>query len=67
MQPRKQMEPMTEEALRKPQGGQRHEGVPGVLYFAGFRYWTASVLAAIVGTTLLPAVLSASSLAAVFR
>lgn len=34
---------MTEEALRKPQGGQRHEGSASVLYFAGFRYWTASV------------------------
>ncbi len=43
---------MTEEALRKPQGGQRHEGSASVLYFAGFRYWTASVLPAIVGTTL---------------
>jgi 1,4-dihydroxy-2-naphthoate octaprenyltransferase len=46
------MEAMTEEALRKPQGGQRHGGSASVLYFAGFRYWTASVLPAIVGTTL---------------
>ncbi len=43
---------MTEEALHGLQGGRRHEGVPGALYFAGFRYWTASVLPAIVGTTL---------------
>jgi 1,4-dihydroxy-2-naphthoate octaprenyltransferase len=43
---------MTEEALREPQGGRSHEGPSGVLYFAGFRYWTASVLPAIVGTTL---------------
>ncbi len=27
-------------------------GAPGFLYFAGFRYWTASLLPAIVGTTL---------------
>ena len=27
-------------------------GAPGLLYFAGFRYWTASTLPAIVGTTL---------------
>jgi len=43
---------MAEEAPVRSQGGRRHEGVPGVLYFAGFRYWTASVLPAIVGTTL---------------
>ncbi len=43
---------MTEEALHGLQGGRRHEGPAGVLYFAGFRYWTASVLPAIVGTTL---------------
>jgi 1,4-dihydroxy-2-naphthoate octaprenyltransferase len=43
---------MAEEALRRSQGGQRRQGVPGVLHLAGFHYWTASVLPAIVGTTL---------------
>jgi len=43
---------MTEGALVRPHGGRRRQGVPGVLHFAGFRYWTASVLPAIVGTTL---------------
>ena len=43
---------MTAEVLHRLQGG-RHDGVAaGVLHFAGFRYWTASVLPAIVGTTL---------------
>ncbi len=43
---------MAEEALRRFQGGRRHQEVPNALHFAGFRYWTASVLPAIVGTTL---------------
>jgi 1,4-dihydroxy-2-naphthoate octaprenyltransferase len=33
--------------LRKPD-----ESPPGILHFAGFRYWTASLLPALVGTTL---------------
>ena len=43
---------MTREALHRLQGGRRDGASAGVLYFAGFRYWTASVLPAIVGTTL---------------
>ena len=36
---------------RHPVGGLR-AGSPGILYFVGFRYWTASLLPALVGTTL---------------
>lgn len=43
---------MAEEALEGLQGGRRYQVAPGVLHLAGFRYWTASVLPAIVGTTL---------------
>ena len=32
--------------------GESFAGIPGVLHFAGFRYWTASLLPALVGTTL---------------
>lgn len=38
---------MAEEALRGLQGKRRHKGSPGVLHFAGFRYWIVSVLPAI--------------------
>lgn len=32
--------------------GRPFEGISGFLHFAGFRYWTASLLPALVGTTL---------------
>ena len=36
----------------RPAGGP-FKGVPGFLHYAGFRYWTASLLPALVGTTLI--------------
>ena len=43
---------MTRNAQDGSQGKCRPHRSPDVLYFAGVRYWTASVLPAIVGTTL---------------
>jgi len=43
---------MTKIAQDKLPAGEPFEGISGFLYFAGFRYWTASLLPALVGTTL---------------
>jgi len=43
---------MAEKARDNRPAGRPCEGAPGFLHFAGFRYWTASLLPALVGTTL---------------
>jgi len=43
---------MTKEVRDSLPAGRPFEVVRGLLYFAGFRYWTASLLPALVGTTL---------------
>jgi len=43
---------MTREARDSLPARVSFENVPGFLHFAGFRYWTASLLPALVGTTL---------------
>ncbi len=43
---------MTQIAQDNLPAGEPFEGISGFLHFAGFRYWTASLLPALVGTTL---------------
>lgn len=43
---------MTQIVQNNLPAGEPFEGISGFLYFAGFRYWTASLLPALVGTTL---------------
>ena len=43
---------LTGEVRDKPAAGGLSQSSPGFLHFAGFRYWTASLLPALMGTTL---------------
>src|SRR3990170_2966414 len=43
---------LTGEVRDKPAAGGLSQSSPGFLHFAGFRYWTASLLPALMGATL---------------